>query len=136
MDGTIETVRHIALATLALVPEFQRDGTFPERPTRNAPGDLPYRRECLPVCQLVYGEAAKRGVPVRLVLGAFQDETDPKPLAHAWLVLPDETIVDPTSAQMGLEVCAVIPTSDPRRAWYQPQRTVEGDEVLEATLDD
>jgi hypothetical protein len=58
------------------------------------------------------------GVPVRLVLGAFQDDQDPKPLAHSWLDLPDETIIDPRSAQMGLEVCAVIPISDPRRGWY------------------
>jgi hypothetical protein len=135
MDTAIETVRRLALATLNLVPEMQREGVFPERPSRNVPGDLPYRRECLPVCQLVYGAATQRGVRVRLVLGAFQDHTDPKPLAHAWLDLPDETIVDPTSAQMGLEVCAVIPSSDPRHAWYQPRRRVQGADVLNVTLD-
>src|SRR5437764_261873 len=99
MDQTIETVRRLAIRTLELVPEMQREGLFPERPNRNAPGELPYRRECLPVCQLVYEAATRVGLRVRLVLGAFQDDTDPEPLAHAWIDTADETIVDPTSAQ-------------------------------------
>lgn len=136
MDATIEGVRRVALRTLELVPEMQREGVFPERPSKSAPSDLPYRRECLPVCQLVYGAVTQLGHRVVLVLGAFQDDTDPEPLAHAWLEVADDAIVDPTSAQMGLEVCAVIPRSDPRHAWYQPRRRVEGDDVLEASLDD
>jgi hypothetical protein len=136
MDQTIETVRRLAMRTLELVPEMQREGVFPERPNRNASSELPYRRECLPVCQLVYAAATQLGLGVRLVLGAFQDDTDPEPLAHAWIDTADGTIIDPTSAQMGLEVCAVIPSSDPRHAWYQPRRRVEGDDVLEARLDD
>ena len=136
MDATIETVRRLALRTLEFVPEFQRDGVFPDRPIKNAPDGLPYRRQCLPVCQLVYGAATQSGVRVRLVLGAFQDDDDPEPLLHAWIDFPDGTILDPTSAQMGLEVCAVIPSTDPRHAWYQPRRKVEGDEAMNARLDE
>lgn len=131
---TIDDVRRLALRTLELVPDFRRDGTLPERPEENAPDDLPYRRECLGVCQLVCGAATQLGYRVSLVLGAFQDETDPEPVTHAWIEV-DEVIIDPTSAQYGLEPVAVIRSEDPRRAWYQPQRKVEGDDVFGATLD-
>lgn len=103
---------------------------LPEYPEPVAPGDLWYRRRCLAVCQLVQGYAEERyGVRAPVVLGMFQDPTDPEPLRHAWLETPDGTIIDPTSEQMELEECAVIRPDEPRYAWYHSRGSwQEGDQ--------
>lgn len=61
-----------------------------------------------------------------LIHGMFRYDDDPEPQQHAWFLLPDRTIVDPTSSQMGLtEAAAVIRVDDPRQRHYDSSRTWE-----------
>jgi hypothetical protein len=103
---------------------------LPDYPEDVAPGDLWYRRRCLAVCQLTQGVAEQGyGLHAPVVLGMFQNPTDPQPLRHAWLEAPDGTIVDPTSKQMGLEECAVIQPGEQRYGWYHSRGSwQEGDD--------
>lgn len=110
-------VRDLSLAFLEFGGSFQESwDEHNADPTMTQ--DLWYERRCLLVSQLVHHMAVDCGFAVSLVLGMFQDPTDAEPLRHAWLELPDGTIIDPTSAQMGLSQCAVIAPGDERHGYY------------------
>lgn len=74
--------------------------------------DLWYERYCLLVVQVVERLARTCGFECEVICGLFvgrkQEGRYPTPLRHAWLETPDGTIIDPTSAQMGLNECAII----------------------------
>jgi hypothetical protein len=130
MRATASDVQRLALLT------FENDEIrelvlgLPGPPEgHDAPSELWYWRRCLPVAQLVLTAAEHAGYEnVRLVLGQFQDETDDQPFRHAWLELSDGTIVDPTSAQMGGPVCAIVATGDHEYGYYHSRASWrEGD---------
>jgi hypothetical protein len=75
--------------------------------------DLVYERYCLPVSQMVKYMADDCGFETELIFGLFVPPRDVdgkygRPLLHVWLELPDGTIIDPTSAQMGSPEPAMI----------------------------
>lgn len=123
----LEILRQLCAAMQMAGPEIE----WPERPEEDR-GTTPerwYWRRCLPVCQLIHSAATERfGLEVSLVLGMFQDPTDTEPLPHAWLELPDGTILDPTGQQMGLPPCAIVSPGDGRHAFYHSRGSwAEGD---------
>lgn len=122
-------LRYIALTILVVRPligdEFWNE--YPQETELPSPW---YRGRCHEVCtniQTVAEQLAAAGeldLRAKLIHGAFQALDDPAPLQHAWFELPDGTIVDPTSNQMGFtEAAAVIRPGDPRHGYYDSTRT-------------
>lgn len=128
-------LRYIALTILVVRPLIGDEywNQYPQETERPSPW---YRGRCHEVCinlQTVAEQLAAGGeleLHATLVHGLFQADDDPQPLQHAWFELPDGTIVDPTSNQMGIpETAAVIRPTDPRRRYYDSTRAWTFEEV-------
>lgn len=124
-------LRYIALTVLVLHPVIKDEMwlTYPEETDAPVPW---YRGRCHEVCEAVRAiatELASGGeldFDAELIHGMFRYDDDPEPRQHAWFLLPDRTIVDPTSSQMGLnEAAAVIGANDPRQRHYDSSQTWE-----------
>ena len=61
------------------------------------------------------------GVVAKTVDGFFDGTARSSP--HTWVEFPDGTWIDPTSAQLGLPVCVILPPGDDRRRFYTPVPT-------------
>lgn len=130
-------LRHIALTVLVLHPVIKDEMwlTYPEETEAPVPW---YRGRCHEVCEAVRAiatELANGGeldFQAELIHGMFRYDDDPEPRQHAWFRLPDGTIIDPTSSQMGLnEAAAVIRGDDPRQRHYDSSETWEFQTVAE-----
>jgi hypothetical protein len=136
MDVTPEheqavALRYIALTVLVLHPVIKDEIwlTYPEETEAPVPW---YRGRCHEVCEAVQAIATQLAnggeldFQAELVHGMFRYDEDPEPRQHAWFLLADGTIVDPTSSQMGLnEAAAVIRSDDPRQRHYDSSETWE-----------
>jgi hypothetical protein len=134
MDATPEhdqaaALRYIALTVLVLHPVINDEMwlTYPEEKEAPVPW---YRGRCHEVCAAVLAIATELAggdeldFQAELIHGMFRYDDDPEPRQHAWFQLPDRTIVDPTSSQMGLkEAVAVIRADDPRQRHYDSSET-------------
>jgi hypothetical protein len=130
-------LRYIALTVLVLHPVIKDEMwlTYPEETEAPVPW---YRGRCHEVCEAVRAiatELANGGeldFQAELIHGMFRYDDDPEPRQHAWFRLPDGTIIDPTSSQMGLnEAAAVIRGDDPRQRHYDSSETWEFQTVAE-----
>lgn len=133
-------LRYIALTILVIRP-LTKNEFWNEYPQETEPPTPWYRGRCHEVCTNVQAVAAQLAaggefdLNARLVHGMFQADGDPDRLKHAWFELPDGTIVDPTSNQMGIgEAAAVIRPNDPRHSYYDPTETWEFVELANDTL--
>jgi hypothetical protein len=122
-------LRYIALTVLVLHPVIKAEMwlSYPQETDEPVPW---YRGRCHEVCEavrVIATELANGGeldFDAELIHGVFRYDDDPEPRQHAWFLLPDRTIVDPTSSQMGLtETAAVIRADDPRQRHYDSTRT-------------
>jgi hypothetical protein len=121
-DEVAEAIRGTALALLAVGADT-REAWAAHREDPEMTTDLWYERQCLLVSQAVQMMATACGFETALMLGLFigqkQNGRYPRPLQHAWLETPDGTIIDPTSAQMGLNECAIIAPSNEIHRHYR-----------------
>src|SRR5438067_1138435 len=115
MGDDAEALRAVALGYLEVLRSDrdleQRHTTDPSMTT-----DLWYGRYCLETAQMVQTIAASRGLHCEVVCGLLVgpriEGCYPRPWRHAWLELPDGTIVDPTSAQYELPACFIARPGD------------------------
>jgi hypothetical protein len=117
-DNELSESQQVALAVQALARAFLELGeVVPElREMHETDPSMSteywYERYCLLVTQHVKKMADSCGFETELVLGLFvppaEDGKYGRPMLHAWLELPDGTIVDPTSSQMGSPEPAMI----------------------------
>jgi len=83
--------------------------------------DLWYDRECANISAALVMVLSRLGVVAKTVDGFFDGTA--RSSHHTWVEFPDGTWIDPTSAQLGLPVCVILPPGDDRRRFYTPVPT-------------